>query len=70
MFVESHVRITFSYCNLHDMTNSMTEIPKVGEQLPEWLVPLHLYMTAYMYRCREKAAHRTISPNIWCASGL
>ena len=39
------VRCTFSYSNLHDMAvNSITEIPEVGVQLPEWWATLHLYV--------------------------
>ena len=34
----SMLQIFFSCCNLHDMTDSIIEIPKVGVQLPEWLV--------------------------------
>ena len=33
-----YVRITFNHNNLHDVTNSITEIPQVGEQLPDWPV--------------------------------
>ena len=38
----NHGQITLSVINLHDMTNSMTEIPKVGGQLlVQWAaVPL------------------------------
>ena len=35
---EAHVRITFSYSNLRDMTNSYIEISSVGEQLPHWRI--------------------------------
>ena len=31
-----------SYSNLHDVTNSITEIPQVRVQLLEWQVTLHL----------------------------
>ena len=34
--------LLFSYRNLHGASNSVTEIPKVGVQLPEWRVTLHL----------------------------
>ena len=32
---ESYVRVAFSYSNLHDVTNSIIEIPKVRVQVPE-----------------------------------
>ena len=32
---------------LSDITNSITEIPEVGVQLPECSVTYHLYMTGY-----------------------
>ena len=38
---EFRVKITFSYSELHDKTNSVTEIPEVGMQLPEWRATLH-----------------------------
>ena len=41
---EFHVQITLSISNLHDMTNSLTKIPKVGGQLlVQWaVVPLYV----------------------------
>ena len=35
------VRISFSYSNLHDMTNTIVEFAEVGVQLSEWWVTLH-----------------------------
>ena len=35
---ETHVRITFSYSSLRDMTDSFIEISNVGEQLPHWRI--------------------------------
>ena len=32
------------YSNLHDKTNSISEIPEVGVELPERRVPLRLYV--------------------------
>ena len=43
-----HVRLTFSYSNLHDRSNFILEIPEVGVQLPEWLVTLHLNVRQYV----------------------
>ena len=51
---EFHVRITFSYFCLHDLTNSVTEISEGGRQL--------IYDS--MYKCGETVAHATFSPNI------
>ena len=31
------------HSNLHDITNSMIEIPEVGVQLSEWRVALYMY---------------------------
>ena len=42
--IEVHVRITFSYSLLHDITNSITEIPEVGVQLPKWWLKLQMYV--------------------------
>ena len=42
---ESHVGVTFSSSNFHDMTNSIIEVPGVGVQLPEWQVTLHSLIT-------------------------
>ena len=69
MFQENfHVSITSSCSNHHDMTNPIIEIPKVGVQLLEWQIMLHLYIqqcTAciqqYMYRCGEMAANIALS---------
>ena len=51
---EFHVRITFSYFNLHGLTNSITEISEGGRQL----------MYDSMYKCGETVAHATFSPNV------
>ena len=47
---EYHARITFSFScsNLHDMTNSITEIPEVREQLAKCPVTLHLYLRQHV----------------------
>ena len=62
---ESQVRFTFRYNNLHDMTNSITEISEVRVQLLEWRVTLHLNVWQYMYRCGETVANATLSPSTW-----
>ena len=41
--------MTFSYSNLHDVTNVIMEISEVGVQLPERLVALHLYVRQYAH---------------------
>lgn len=46
--IKFHVTATFSYSNLHDVTNSITEIPEVGVQLPEWWITLLLYVRQYV----------------------
>ena len=33
---------------LHDVTNSVTEIPEVGVQLSEWQVTVHFYVWQYV----------------------
>ena len=39
-----HAGITVSYSSHHRHTrNSVTELPEVGVQLPEWRVTLHVY---------------------------
>ena len=54
------VRITFSYSILHDMTNSIFEILKVGVQL----VMLDLFVWQYVQKTTKKtAAHVTFPPN-------
>ena len=40
---EYYVRITVSYSNFHDRTNSIVKIPEGGMQLSEWQVTLLLY---------------------------
>ena len=32
-----------SYRSFRDVINTMTEIPEVAAQLPEWWIALHLY---------------------------
>ena len=44
-------------------------VPKVGEQLLEWQITLHLCYNS-MYKCGETAAHITISPNTGWTSGF
>ena len=39
----SYVRITLSYSNFLDLTNSITDTPDIEAQLLEWQVTLHLY---------------------------
>ena len=67
--VQSSVRITFSYRNLHDTTNSTLEIPEVGVQLPEWCGTLHLYVWRYA-QVWENIAHTALAPNVGWASGF
>ena len=43
------VRITLSYSNLYDTTNSSAEIPEDGMQIPEQRVTLHLYVQQYVH---------------------
>ena len=45
IFSEAHEPAIFSAVsiNLHYIKNSVTEIPEVGVQPPEWLVQLQLY---------------------------
>ena len=45
---ESHVRIIFSYSNLHNMTNSIVEIPEVKVQWTGWQVALLSYAQHYV----------------------
>ena len=40
--LESRVKATFSYSNLHDMTNSLLDISEVTVQLQEWRATLNL----------------------------
>ena len=51
------VRITFR--NVHDMTNSVTEIPAVRVQLRKWLEMLHSYRWQYVQVSWEIAVHAT-----------
>ena len=37
---------------------------EVGVQLPKWRVTLHFYVWQCTYKCGEKVAHATSSPNI------
>ena len=36
------------YSNIHEMTNSIIEIPEVRVQQQEWRVTLHLYVREYV----------------------
>ena len=42
------------------MSTSVIKIPKVGVQLLEWLVMLHLYVTVWLYRCGQTVAHTLV----------
>ena len=67
--VVSNVRITSSYSNRHEITNSVIEIPEGRVQPPELQVTLHLSVHS-LYGCGETAAHATFSPNIRWISGV
>ena len=44
-------RITFSYSDHHDLTNSIIEIPAVEMQLLKWQATLHLYVQMWGNGC-------------------
>ena len=74
--VRTHVRTTLSCSDLHDVTNSITEIPQVGVPLSELRVKLHLYvrecvqvwgnicMYDSMYRCGETAVWMAVCTGV------
>ena len=57
---ESHVRFTVSYSFVHDMTNSINQIPEFGVQLPGWWITPHSYHDS-MYKHGETVAHASFS---------
>ena len=59
-----YVRITFSYSNLHDMTNSTIEICQVGLRPPGWRVTLHLYVRQYVQVWGKRLPHAAFSSGI------
>ena len=44
-----NVRITLSFSNICDTTNSSAEIPEDRMQIPEQRVTLHLYVQQYVH---------------------
>ena len=67
----SHVKITFSYSNFHDLTNSIIEIPETEGWLPEWRpgnLLLYTCLCGSRYRRGETAAHATLPLNVGLTS--
>ena len=58
---ESHVRITSIYSNLHDLPNSITEIPEVRVQVSQWQVTLRLCV--WQYACVGEGTQLHMQPS-------